>query len=297
MSRASGADLLSRLQTIKARASVALVGFVVAAAVLPATAAPADRPPPANPVETERELAQAIRETLEKREYQWKLKAEDGSAKTAESGIAAMLRRVRQAVVDFFSAIAKTIRRWWDKLSGAGGELSGASGGGGINPGLLQSLIYGLSAIIVLLLILAVARWLRRRQTASPGHAATASLPDADLHDESTLASQLPEDQWLRLARENLAAGEARLAARAVFLATLAALGEQRLIEIARSKTNRDYRNELGRRARSRSELQEAFGENVGIFERVWYGLHEVGEGLVETLMSNYHRIKSGAPS
>jgi hypothetical protein len=97
----------------------------------------------------------------------------------------------------------------------------------------------------------------------------------------------------MRLARENIAAGELRLAARALFLATLATLGEQRLIEIARSKSNRDYRNELGLRARGRGGLQDAFGENVGIFERVWYGLHEVGVEVVETLTNNYHRIKS----
>jgi hypothetical protein len=65
------------------------------------------------------------------------------------------------------------------------------------------------------------------------------------------------------------------------------------LIEIARSKSNRDYREELGFRVRVHRELVEAFGENVGIFERVWYGLHQAGQDVVERLISNYQQIKS----
>ena len=87
-----------------------------------------------------------------------------------------------------------------------------------------------------------------------------------DLNSEDVVASQLPEDEWLRLAREMMERGELRLAIRALYLATLAHLGLRELISIARHKSNRDYQRELLRRARAREDLQEAFGESVSIF-------------------------------
>ena len=89
-------------------------------------------------------------------------------------------------------------------------------------------------------------RWLlaRGRRPPAPGPAG-APAPRIDLASEETLASQLPEDEWMRLAREQLEAGDSRLAVRALFLAILSSLGEQRLIDIDRAKSNLDYRNEV----------------------------------------------------
>ena len=62
-----------------------------------------------------------------------------------------------------------------------------------------------------------------------------------DLAAEDLLATQLPEDEWLSLARGLLASGERRLALRAFYLSLLAGLGERKLLVIARHKSNRDY--------------------------------------------------------
>ena len=61
-----------------------------------------------------------------------------------------------------------------------------------------------------------------------------------DLESEEIVATLLREDEWMRLAKEQIERGEDRLAVRALFLATLAHLGERGLLKIARFKSNRD---------------------------------------------------------
>src|SRR5260370_38066349 len=79
-----------------------------------------------------------------------------------------------------------------------------------------------------------------------------------NLESETTVADELPEDQWILLARRKLEEGEPRLALRALFLAVLSLLGAQRLIIFRRSNSNSDYKAAL-RRRRS-AELTELFG-------------------------------------
>ena len=118
-----------------------------------------------------------------------------------------------------------------------------------------------------------------------------ASVPD--IADENVIASQLPEDDWLRLARELMGRGELRLALRALYLAGLAHLAQREMIRVAKFKSNRDYEQELRRRARALPELQAAFAENVGIFDRVWYGLHEVTQEALQRFQINLEKIKA----
>ena len=112
-----------------------------------------------------------------------------------------------------------------------------------------------------------------------------------DLPAEDLLATQLPEDEWLSLARRLAAAGERRLALRALYLSLLAGLGERGLLAIARHKSNRDYLQELRRRTRDRPELPGAFGRSVGDFERVWYGAHPVDDGLLAAFQAEREKV------
>jgi hypothetical protein len=97
--------------------------------------------------------------------------------------------------------------------------------------------------------------------------------------------------------REQIAKGEFRLAIRALFLASLAHLGERDFLSVAKHKSNLDYERELMRRARSREPLRQSFSENVGIFEGAWYGMHDIADGTVDQFTQNYHSIKGDAPS
>ena len=103
----------------------------------------------------------------------------------------------------------------------------------------------------------------------------------------------MPEDEWLKLARELLGKGELRLALRAFYLATLAHLAAREIVSIARFKSNRDYETEVNRRARGSPELRAAFSANVSSFDRAWYGLYDVTADVLAQFQSNFERIRA----
>ncbi len=106
-------------------------------------------------------------------------------------------------------------------------------------------------------------------------------------------ANQLPEDGWLKLAAELLHKGDLRLALRAYYLASLAHLAAREMIAVAIFKSNRDYEMELRWRNRALTDLHAAFAENGMIFDRVWYGLHEVSTEALGQFQSNLERIRA----
>src|SRR5581483_4028292 len=145
------------------------------------------------------------------------------------------------------------------------------------------------AAGVVLLLFRA---WRSRRQTPATV-ASEAVQPVPDVADENVGADQLPEDAWTRLARELIERGEYRLAMRAFYLGCLAHLAERNLIHIARFKSNREYERELQRRAHSFPDLPALFGDNLSIFERIWYGRHEANREVVDQFALNVERIRA----
>jgi hypothetical protein len=120
-------------------------------------------------------------------------------------------------------------------------------------------------------------------------------LQAPDLEDENIAADQLPEDSWLQLARELMSKGELRLALRALYLASLAHLAGRQFLTIAKFKSNFDYLRELQRRGHVLPDLIRLFGENVTVFDRVWYGLHEVDSSLLDHFSNNVDQIRRAA--
>ena len=116
----------------------------------------------------------------------------------------------------------------------------------------------------------------------------------ADLNRENLLASDLPEDEWMRLAHELLGRGELRLAVRALYLSNLAFLGSRRLIQIARSKSNSIYERELRLRPHG-NELSASFIQSNRNFEWAWYGFHEVTPEFVEAFQQNVEALRQHA--
>ena len=332
LARETGADLRGRLQGIKRRASslAATAAMLLAfwSAAVPADAQENTATPPAGAQSGETSAAagapsayqpatsaekivdaaghkavvfgEAIRQTLAQKEYQWRVPTGARSKeKNGENSLVGLIKKFFQGVRSVFrdfDSLMTDIIDFFRKLFGksAPSTTPDLGTGSGLNASALRGLVYLLGVVLLGVLLFFIARhFIRRRQPAMSGSAAGPLAAPVDLENEETLASQLPEDQWLRLAREQLDGGDLRLAVRALFLAILASLGEQRLIEIARSKSNRDYREELGFRAASRREVAELFGQSVGVFERVWYGLHDALPQWVQQLMDNYERIKS----
>jgi hypothetical protein len=125
--------------------------------------------------------------------------------------------------------------------------------------------------------------------------AAQALPPRPDVADENVGADQFPEDGWIKLARELLERGDLRLALRAFYLATLAHLAERNLIVLAKFKSNLDYQRELTRRAHALPEVSGMFSQNVSVFERAWYGLHDVTPDMLQQFSGNVERMRAGA--
>ena len=58
-------------------------------------------------------------------------------------------------------------------------------------------------------------------------------------------------------------------------------------------RTGDDYERELRRRAHSFPELVALFGENVVVFDRIWYGLHQVDGEQVSRFAANIEKLKA----
>jgi hypothetical protein len=147
--------------------------------------------------------------------------------------------------------------------------------------------IIAAAAVLTLILVKIVSR----RRAVKPLQA-PAAAPIPDLESEDTTADQLPEDEWLRLARQKAEDGDLRQALRALFLAVLSLLGAQGVILIRKSKSNFDYERELTRKASSVPGLSEMFSADRRLFERCWYGAHPVTTAEFEQSDSLYQRLK-----
>lgn len=312
LSRRTGDDLLGRLQSVRWRDGgpggllpVLMMMIMVAAGARvraePASfEVPAPVSAPAASAAEEVRLSQAIRDTLSQRDYQWRGRGAGAAAASADGVLGALkdaLRSVRDGLRAFDRWLSDAGRRL-RRLLGAkpGGASSG--GGSGLDGDALRAFLVVAGVVAGAGgLFFGVRAWCRRRRRVAPVLAGGAAVRAVDLADETTLASALPEDGWLELARVQREAGDPRLAVRAVFLATLAALGDRRLLEIGRGKSNRDYLHELRRRSVARRDVPEVFGRSVAVFERAWYGWHDVAPEWVSELLENHQRLTGNAPS
>lgn len=235
------------------------------------------------------QLNQSIERVLASREYRWRLPREKRHTQGQEGRLVSILRDLTQTVRPWIRAF----REWFERLFRRVQRNPGGAASGSSWLGSLRLLMIG--AILILLLALGFLFWRRwrRRRVVEAVSEAVAALPD--LTHEGATANQLSENGWLVLARELMGKGETRLALRALYLSSLAYLEHCQMLTIARYKSNLDYQRELERRAHTQPGLQAAFGENLTMFERVWYGFHEVNQELVALFDANLERIRSSA--
>jgi hypothetical protein len=301
----SGEDLRVELRGLRHRAGLAMAALAMAATVLasslsPARAenpAPAAAPPPGRAAGSVdgRELSNSVDRVLERREYAWRLPRAE-KQEVEEKGW----------LSGFFDSIASTFARWFVKIRGwfdkfgdwvkhffeskdreeKESKPSTSLDWGAIAKGTLVILVIALVALVVILLLRA-----RRARVAVVEAEAVNAVPD--LSEENVTADQLPEDGWMQLARELMARGDLRLALRALYLASLAHLGQREYIRLERYKSNRDYDRELQRRARGNASLLTAFDENLLVFEGAWYGDHDVTPVTLDGFTQNIERIRA----
>jgi len=243
--------------------------------------APVSAPPP--------ELDRAINQVLQQQKYTWRMPREklEGS-ETAEKGIIGrFMERVRQWLRSIRDWLIKWVRKIFGTRNNTGADSSG--GYGWIVA--LQLLLCALAGAVIVALVVLLFRVLRprKRPVIVPGEPLG---PAPDLTEENISVQLLPEAGWLKLGRELLERGELRLALRAFYLATLAHLAARNLISPAKFKSNRDYELELRRRGHSMPELLSIFGDNSLVFERIWYGLHEINQELVQQFLARVEQIR-----
>ena len=241
-----------------------------------------------------KELDRSIEETLGRREFAWRMPRETIQAGEEEAkgpleaaikwlldGLAKGIRILEQWISQFFE--------WLENLMPEGNTKTKPPN---------KSSITSVRVVLILLLLLFLAvltfvffRIWRRRHTGTIPAVAAGVPPSPDLNDESTKADDLPANRWLVLAEELTAKGELRLAMRALYLATLAYLAEHQMITIEIYKSNREYEQELRRRAHEREELLTIFAKSLNLFERVWYGMYRIPRSEFNNYAANQKRI------
>jgi len=231
------------------------------------------------------ELDQEITETLKNPKYAWRFPREEvDQTEQSKSGfITGFFERVRH----WFSSIAEWLRKL---LKSKSTQTSTSTAG---STSLVHAYLFVLIAAAAVGAGLLLYRVLRNRASKQTATAATPIQPSPDVADENVGAEQLPEDGWIALGRELLQRGELRLAMRAFYLASLAHLAGRNLIGLARFKSNRDYSRELERRAHAFPELPGLFSDNVSVFDRIWYGMHEIDSDLVNQFLARVETIKT----
>jgi len=299
-SRETGEDLRVELRSFSSAPALAAV-FVAFSLLFAAGALAQDESPPKTVARSSTvsvapgELNRAMDQVLERPEYTWRLPRQ----KRVEAKQKGPVGDFFKSISDTLEAWSRQVKSWIDKYNrwlNRGRPSVPSSPGRGLALDWLFSvrgLILLLLFIVVALLIFLLYRLWRHREPSTGEIAAQPLAPVPDLAQEDVAADQLPEDGWIAMGRDFLARGDLRLALRAFYLASLAQLAQRNLVTIARHQSNRDYERELSRRAHALPQVAATFTENVSVFERIWYGMHEVNESLLREFESNVEKLKA----
>jgi hypothetical protein len=274
--------------------TVAILWCTVCAAESPAVATDARNQLPASIEHGPQRLTQPlfdrqIENVLQNPEFNWRQPALDNSRPdpTLKSWIAS----IRQALFSFGRWMDDAIK-WLIGLTHRAVPQN-RTNGVPFSPALLTVFSYILLAAAAGTAILFAIRVLKTKRPRLPVPVVISE--NLHLEDEGVAANELPDDEWYRLAREKIAAGDLRQAQRAIFLAILSCLASRRFITIERWKSNCDYENELGRRAKDLPVLPRLYVESRLRFERCWYGPGTLTPQELETYGVIYERIRDAA--
>jgi len=291
----TGEDLVVELrqaQSSRRAPLAAAVALLLTCASVGAADAPSAAPVSAA---SAAELDARIGEVLARREYAWRAPRELSFEQENVGWFQGWMRGIGKALLRAGDAAGETVGeffRWiWSKLFPSATPIRSAASWDWL--GATKALLVLLAVACAVLVAWALWRVMQRSRSKLTLAVPARAVPD--LRADDLAADQLPEDGWLALAREHAGRGELQLALRAAWLAGLAHLGERQLLSIARHKSNRDYDRELHRRARTRDELLGAFGENLRLFERSWYGRHSVGAEDFTVFEGNLATIRKEA--
>jgi hypothetical protein len=276
-SEETGADLLGAWR--RAIANAAVVSAILVCFI------------PAGHAQTKPDLRKSIDQVLTEKQYQWReppapSKEQNPFVRWTDNLIA----KIHGAIEAVKRGIARFIE-WLVDLLGSRPQPKSNRAPPALSLSVLSYLVIAvLAGAIVALLLRTQLRGRRLGKSGLP-----AGPPAIDLEDPALLANQLPENEWIAMARDFMARGDSRMALRAYFLASLAFLASRELLAIGRSKTNLDYLREVRRRARSAAGLEALFAGGIRTFESAWYGMRDVSGVEVEGFAENFERMRAVA--
>jgi hypothetical protein len=240
------------------------------------------------------DLDRSLSEVIGKREYAWRLPREHKEKKKDHGLFATFVEGLIETVLDWL----RTLKEWGAKVIEWLDEnifryfrsTPPASSERGWS-GSTQILLYVLATVGACLVGIFVLRTIRKRGRAAVELSSKAAPRVPDLSSEDVTANELPSGEWLALARQMAERGDLRLALRALYLGSLANLARQGIVTIAKYKSNRDYEQELRRRAAESSDLIAAFSNSIVTFESIWYGMHDISQETFRDFNENHKRI------
>jgi hypothetical protein len=276
--RTTGRDLLIRLRRV---AAAMLLGIAIGSAAAPARAS---LPPAPSQSLSSGELDRAVTRALRRDEFEWqRTRQAPDTGNPFVDRISRDLDKAIHQVRSWISAVRNAIRKMMASPKAAADHSPDRRAG--------LRLAWWMCAIAAAI-VLAMLFVLFRGRVGLPSTPEAGASPDRpDIMNDQTVATDLPDDEWLRLAREYLSNGEFRLAIRSMYLANVAYLGSRQLIAVQKSKSNGIYERELRVRTRA-SALTAAFAAANRSYERVWYGLHDVTPDLIAGFEHNVEIIR-----
>ncbi len=236
-------------------------------------------------------LNKSIEEVLNRREFAWRAPDPKDNDSYKQGLIGNFIDWLRPYV----ESGIKTLKKWGDSfatwieslLPDSETKNSEKKNDSGV---MIKYFLFALLALTAGILLFAIIKILLFKNRAINTEDNTVSVVP-DISDENIKADDMPADHWMELALTLADKGDFRLSMRALYLGTLARLAETRLITIARYKSNREYENELSRRFHENKEIIQTFSETVNVFDRVWYGVHNITREDIDLFAENQMRI------
>ncbi len=111
---------------------------------------------------------------------------------------------------------------------------------------------------------------------------------EASLAQDDSAEENLSAAQAMQRAQEFAQSGDHRLAVRYLYLSGLLLLEERGLLRYDRSRTNREYLRSVQEHPQLALNLREV----IEVFDRVWYGYHEIDEESYAQYVEQVNRLK-----